>query len=294
MTSVSGRYLELAGLPKRELDTVFAAGSTPQAASITGFEFRGFNHPRATAMLGIRKFIKVFYLDESGRAFGCNTPVVQNGLDADWVHRPSAMSPKRYAFFQVLPGGDDGLLLDYSRGGNPPWDISTILRDYLVHPDAGNDDLLLGKAFFVVAGTRLTYSYFIIERSRPLPDAAALAARSAGLPAEFVEPVVIDAEEVADLVDDGPADLVGDLIDGVAQRADRPAVDGDAVRQHHGVLAAAVGEGNALVQPEQARRSVVVLDHHGDVVQQPPKPLGQPVQRRGDHVLEPLRLNLDH
>jgi hypothetical protein len=294
MTSVSGRYLELAGLPKRELDTVFAAGSPPQAASITGFEFRGFNHPRATAMLGIRKFIKVFYLDESGRAFGCNTPVVQNGLDADWVHRPSAMSPKRYAFFQVLPGGDDGLLLDYSRGGNPPWDISTILRDYLVHPDAGNDDLLLGKAFFVVAGTRLTHSYFIIERSRPLPDAAALAARSAGLPAQFVEPVVIDAEEVADLVDDGPADLVGDLIDGVAQRADRPAVDGDAVRQHHGVLAATVGEGNALVQPEQARRPVVVLDHHGDVVQQPPEPLGQPVQRRGDHVLEPLRLNLDH
>lgn len=177
MTSVSGRYLELAALTKRELDQVFAAGSPPEATSITGFEFRGFNHPRATAMLGIRKFIKVFYLDESGRPFGCNTPVVQNGLDVDWTHRPSADSPKRYAFFQVLPGGDEGLLLDYSRGGNPPWDVSTILRDYLVRPDAGHDDLLLGKAFFVVAGTRLAHSYFIIERSRPLPDAAALAGR---------------------------------------------------------------------------------------------------------------------
>ena len=177
MSSVSGRYLELAALTKRELDQVFAAGSPPETASITGFEFLGFNHPRATAMLGIRKFVKVFYLDESGRPFGCNTPVVQNGLAAQWIHRPSADNPKRYAFFQVLTGEADGLLLDYGRGGNPPWDASNILRDYLVRPDADNNDLLLGKAFFVVAGTRLAHSYFIIERSRPLPDAEALASR---------------------------------------------------------------------------------------------------------------------
>jgi len=120
MTSVSGRYLELAALTKRELDQVFAAGTPPEATAITGFEFLGFNHPRAAAMLGIRKFIKVFYLDESGRPFGCNTPVVQNGLGAEWIHRPSAGVPKRYAFFQVLAGAADGLLLDYGRGGNPP------------------------------------------------------------------------------------------------------------------------------------------------------------------------------
>lgn len=177
MASVSGRYLELAALTKPELEQVFAAGSPPETAAITGFEFLGFNHPRATAILGIRKFIKVFYLDESGRPFGCNTPVVQNGLGAEWLHRPAADNPKRYAFFEVLAGEAGGLLLDYGRGGNPPWDVSNILRDYLVRPDAGNDDLLLGKAFFVVAGRRLVHSYFIIERSRPLPDAAALAGR---------------------------------------------------------------------------------------------------------------------
>jgi hypothetical protein len=77
----------------------------------------------------------------------------------------------------VLPGDAGGLLLDYGRGGNPPYDVSRVLRDYLVRPDAGNDDLLLGKATFVVAGARLGYSYFIIERSRPLPDTAALARR---------------------------------------------------------------------------------------------------------------------
>ena len=178
MASVSDRYLELAALTKGELDQAFAAGRPPEAAAITGFEFRGFNHPKAASILGIRKFIKVFFLDEERRPFGCNTPVAQNGLGAEWVHRPSADNPKRYAFFQVLPGGGDGLLLDYGRGGNPPYDVSTILRDYLVRPDPGNDDLLLGKAFFVVAGARLAHSYFIIERSRPLPDAAALARRA--------------------------------------------------------------------------------------------------------------------
>jgi hypothetical protein len=233
MTSVSGRYRELAALTKPELDQVFAAGSPVEAAAITGFEFRGFNHPKATSMLGIRKFIKAFYVDESGSPWGCNTPVAQNGLDAEWIHRPSADSPKRYAFFQVLPGGDDGLLLDYSRGGNASWDVSNILRDYLVRADAGNDDLLLGKAFFVVAGKRLTHSYFIIERSRPLPDGAALArraVRTADLPAKLGKPLVIKAEVMAYLVDDRPADLVGDLIHALAPRADRPAVDGDAVR----------------------------------------------------------------
>ena len=177
MASVSERYLELAALTRHELDQVFAAGSAPEAAAITGFEFLGFNHPKTASVLGIRKFIKAFYLDEERRAFGCNTPVVQNGLGADWIHRPSADRPKRYAFFQVLPGGADGLLLDYRRGGNPPYDVSSILRDYLVRPDASNDDLLLGKAYFVVAGKRLAHSYFIIERSRPLPDAAGLARR---------------------------------------------------------------------------------------------------------------------
>jgi hypothetical protein len=45
----------------------------------------------------------------------------------------------------------------------------------------------------------------------------------------LAEPVVVDAEMVGDLVDDGPADLVRDLGFGAADGADRLAVDGDAV-----------------------------------------------------------------
>jgi len=182
---VSARYTELAGKSKRELDAVFAQGSPPDVTALTGYEFRGYNQPRATALLGIRKFIKAFYTDASGATFGCNTPVTQNGLDAEWLARPSAERPKRYAFFRVEaadPGAPDGLrrraaLLDYSRGGNRAYDIANILRDYLVRVEPGSDDLLLGKAFFVVAGARLAESFFLIERYGKLADAEALADR---------------------------------------------------------------------------------------------------------------------
>ena len=56
---------------------------------------------------------------------------------------------------------------------------------------------------------------------------------------------------VGDLVDDGAADLVVDLLLGAAGRADRLAVDGDAVGQDPCVLRCAAGERDALVEPEQ-------------------------------------------
>lgn len=185
MATVSARYLDLARTSKRELDAVFAAGSPPSVSELTGFEFRGYNQPRAAALLGIRKFIKAFYLDSAGRPFGCNTPVTQNGLEDEWLARPTVGAPKRYAFFQVEPASPDAAddlrrsaaFLDYSRGGNRAYDIANILRDYLVRVEPRSDELLLGKAFFVVARTRLAHSYFLIERYRPLTDAKALANR---------------------------------------------------------------------------------------------------------------------
>ena len=187
MTTVSTRYLDLARLAKRDLDEIFAAGSAPDVAALTGSEFLGWNQPASTALLGIRKFIKAFYLDGDGQPFGCNTPVAQNGLDGDWLARPSAARPKRYAFFQVEPADPDAadesrhaaVLLDYRAGGNARYDISRVLRDYLVRVEPSSDDLLLGKAYFVVGGRRLASTYFLIERRGPLPDADALAARKA-------------------------------------------------------------------------------------------------------------------
>src|SRR5579859_6643467 len=80
------------------------------------------------------------------------------------------------------------------------------------------------------------------------------------LPAEFGQPVVVDAEMVGDLVHDRSADLVGDLLLGAADRTDRLAVDGDPVGQHPRVIRRPAGERDALVEAEQARRARVVLD----------------------------------
>src|SRR5271169_1898995 len=117
-------------------------------------------------------------------------------------------------------------------------------------------------------------------------DARIRADRIQVLPAEFAEPVVVNAEMVGDLVDDGAADLVVDLLLGPADRADRLAVDGDAVGQHPRVLRRAAGKRDALVQPEQAAWPRAVLDRHRDVAHQPAELLGQLVQRRDHHVLE--------
>lgn len=185
MAGVSARFAELASWPKGELGALFDAGLPPDVAALIGLEYRGWNHPRAAALLGIRKFIKAFFPNGRGQPFGCNTPVRQNGLGAEWISKPSPDQPRRYAFFRVEPPDPQAadpdrrgaVLLDYGRGGNRPYDVAGLLRDYVVRVQPGSDDLLLGKAYFVVAGARLAHSYFLIERYRPLADVGALSRR---------------------------------------------------------------------------------------------------------------------
>jgi hypothetical protein len=185
MAHVSDAYLELIAGSKAELAKVYATGSPPELSELIGYEFRGFNQPRATALLGIRKFIKAFYLDRAGQPFGCNTPTLQNGLSEDWIARPSPERPKRYAFFRVYAPDADAAdaerrgaaLLDYGQGGNRALDPAGLLRDYLVRVQPGSDDLLLGKAYFVIGGTRLSHTYFVIERYHKLADSDPLMQR---------------------------------------------------------------------------------------------------------------------
>ena len=60
------------------------------------------------------------------------------------------------------------LLLDYGRG-NPWYDPSRQLRDYLVRCVPGSDDLLLGKAYMALGPWRIPATFFLLERHRPLP-----------------------------------------------------------------------------------------------------------------------------
>jgi hypothetical protein len=153
-------------------------GETPSLSSLCGYEYRGYNIAPTTSLLGIRKFVKAFFRTPDGAVYGCNTPVVQNGVSGSWIALPREDTPRRYAFFSVTsvdPEARDNtylhaLLLDYGRGGNPPYDPSRSLRDYLVRCVDGSDDLLLGKAYFAIGPLRLPASFFLLERRGPLPD----------------------------------------------------------------------------------------------------------------------------
>src|SRR6266571_868489 len=131
---------------------------------------------------------------------------------------------------------------------------------------------------------------------RPEPTAASTATAEPPCrsPAEFAEPFVVDAEVVRDLVDDGAAHLVGDLILGAADRADLAAVDDDPVGQDPGVLGGPAGQRDALVEAEQAARARAVLDGDRDVAHHRAKLLRQSIQRRGYHLFEAFRLDHNH
>lgn len=66
-----------------------------------------------------------------------------------------------------------------------------------------------------------------------------------------MEAVVVDAEVVAELVDDSLADLLANFIVIAADSLDRLLVDADLVGQDEIVVLAAMGDGNAMVEPEE-------------------------------------------
>jgi hypothetical protein len=165
--------LALATASAAELERVFLAGTTPRVDSLVGWEFRGINRPAWTWIFGIKKFIKGFVRD-GDRVTGYNLGVVNNALDGRWSAKPVDDAPHRFGFYavsEVDPTRRDNaylhaLLLDYGAGGNPWWDVSAGVRDYLVQVADDNPDLFLGKAYYALGPVRVFSNYFIIERHR--------------------------------------------------------------------------------------------------------------------------------
>jgi hypothetical protein len=171
--------LALAHAALGELEHAFQRGVTPDIEALLGWEFRGINAtPRGTPpfarLAGIQKFVKGMFRAADGRAMGYNTPVVQNVLDGRWQTKPSEAAPRRFGFYEVAPvdatARDNrylhAVLLDYGKGGNPAWDVSRGLRDYLVQLEASDPDRLLGKAYYALGPSRVGVGFFVLERWR--------------------------------------------------------------------------------------------------------------------------------
>jgi hypothetical protein len=149
-------FEELATAPNRRLRELFAAGHPPALDSIDGWEWRGYNRPATTSLLGIRKFIKGFVSTERGLE-GYNLRVEQNGLEGAWT--PVA-GTRPYAFYVVVER-DGALVIDYAGSDrNPRFGVERLIVDHLVQPDAETANLLLGRARLGL----LPHSYFVLQR----------------------------------------------------------------------------------------------------------------------------------
>jgi hypothetical protein len=184
----SAAALALARGPRRDLELAVIRGATPDVDALVGWEFRGINAtpqgaPPIARLAGIQKFVKGMFRAGDGRrdgqVMGYNCPVVQNVLDGRWQTRPSDADPRRFGFYTVAPVDPTArdnhylhaLLLDYGNGGNPAWEVSRGLRDYLVQVDADNPDFLIGKAYAAIGPARIALGYFLLERWRRAPGA---------------------------------------------------------------------------------------------------------------------------
>lgn len=171
---------QLARLPSAELSRRMVAGVMPRVESLVGFEFRGFNVPAVTSLLGFQKFKKGFYLrtDESaaaGRCHGYNVFVVQNELHQPWIATPSEAAPRRHGFYDVYPVAEakkhrlypNALLVDYGVPENAIANPERLIRDYLVQPDPKDPDVLLGFATIALGVTTVHFGFFILDRDQP-------------------------------------------------------------------------------------------------------------------------------
>jgi hypothetical protein len=172
-----------------QLDEVLAQGIAPRFADLVGYEFRGWNvfgdivAKGVGTVMGIQRFAKGFFHRPGGAPpddvpyiEGFNCKIARGGADEPWRDKGGG-APVRHSFYRVLRAGDGdnrhgrhphALLLDYSLGNPKPGLLDgSGLRDFVVHPEAGNRDLLLGKAYMHIGPISNVAGFFVAERLRP-------------------------------------------------------------------------------------------------------------------------------
>ena len=175
------------------LDNVLAEGKAPPFSSLVGWEFRGWNvhsslAKQVMAAMGFQRFAKGFFLDddsivpdEAERIRGYNVMIKSGKITDPWNAKPSDEAPKRHSFyFGYAPGTgertedhDHAVFLNYNIPENGLFDGKGI-RDYVVQVNAGDPDLLLGKAYFHLGPLTVVGGFFILDRWREYDYKASL------------------------------------------------------------------------------------------------------------------------
>ncbi len=100
ISAPSDAFRAFAAMRDDSLEEIFCAADGPDPEALAGYEWRGFNTPWWTKVLGIQKFIKGFDVTARG-VEGYNVRVTQRGLDAPWAQQPSPEDPRLFGFFDV-------------------------------------------------------------------------------------------------------------------------------------------------------------------------------------------------
>ncbi len=164
---------------RRELKQRLGRGHPVDPRAIEGWAYRGISLglPRAVERLTWKTFQKVFWREpESGRLLGWNVRLEQDGVTAPSRPRQRRGAPWTTWFFEVCSTGD-GLVIDYSRGPNPPFDTIRLVKDPLVSLEPGDADVLLGVSRL---GPLDTPTYFLLEREHPVDHVPACVLERAG------------------------------------------------------------------------------------------------------------------
>ena len=89
-------FARMSEMTEIKLHALMAGGRAPSPEALAGWEFRGWNHPRLLALLGIRKFVKGFF--EADGLEGYNRPPRQDGFSTEWTG-----AGKPFGFYRVGP-----------------------------------------------------------------------------------------------------------------------------------------------------------------------------------------------
>lgn len=166
---------ELRTASTRTLRERIVHGYPVDPREIEGWVYRGtaLGMPSVIERLTWKTFQKTFYRDPATqRLLGWNVRLEQDGIDAPSRPKTRRGRPVTEWHYEVIepagvptPNGfDRGLVIDYSRGPNPPG-VMQIIKDPLVALAPGSADELIGVSYAVIGGRCVeTPTYFTLER----------------------------------------------------------------------------------------------------------------------------------
>jgi hypothetical protein len=145
------------------LETVLRTGAAPDLEQLEGYSYCGWNHEWISKLSG-QKFKKGFRARD-GQRFGYNELVHQDGKGpaGAWEVKMRDGRPRQVGYFAVSLLQNQGRAhFDYNVSINTWLNLPfRVIRDYVVLPNPGDHDLLLGKAYLKL-GPSIFYSYFLL------------------------------------------------------------------------------------------------------------------------------------